>query len=195
MENPTWGAPRIRDGLLLLGLDISEPTISRYLQSLKRAPQDSKAKQLLTFLNNHREVITAFDFFTVPTLSFRNAVLFLCDGAWAPAHIAFQRDVSSDQRLDCATTPRGVSTSVPFRYVLFDNDAKFAESVLKLLESSDLKPMRISLHSSWQNGVAARWIGNIRRELLDHVIPFEQISFAPLGPRLSGLLSPRPDPR
>jgi putative transposase len=42
-ENPTWGAPRIHGELLLLGFEISEPTVSRYLQRLRRTPQESKA--------------------------------------------------------------------------------------------------------------------------------------------------------
>jgi hypothetical protein len=69
-ENPTW-APRIHGELLLLGFEISEPTVSRYLRRLKRIPEERKASQWLAFLNNYREVIAAFDFFTVPTLWFR----------------------------------------------------------------------------------------------------------------------------
>ena len=70
-ENPTWGAPRIHGELLALGFKISEPTVSRYRRRLKRIPEEGKASQWLAFLNNHREVITAFDFFNVPTLWFR----------------------------------------------------------------------------------------------------------------------------
>ena len=44
-ENPMWGAPRIHGELLLLGCEISEPTVSRYLQHLKRTPEESKAGQ------------------------------------------------------------------------------------------------------------------------------------------------------
>jgi len=33
-NNPTWGAPRIHGELLQLGFEISEPTVSRYLQRL-----------------------------------------------------------------------------------------------------------------------------------------------------------------
>src|SRR5215472_6155878 len=36
-ENPTWGAPRIHGELLMLGFDVSERTISRWM---KRAPRD-----------------------------------------------------------------------------------------------------------------------------------------------------------
>jgi putative transposase len=75
-ENPSWGAPRIHGELLLLGFDVSEPTVSRYLQQLKRRPDESKASQWLAFLNNHREAIAAFDFFTVPNLYFRTMYCF-----------------------------------------------------------------------------------------------------------------------
>ena len=70
-DNPSWGAPRIHGELLQLGFEISEPTVSRYLRRLRRCPDHAKAKRWLAFLHNHREVIAAFDFFTVPTLTFR----------------------------------------------------------------------------------------------------------------------------
>jgi len=70
-ENPSWGAPRIHGELLHLGFDMSEPTVSRYLQRLKRRHSEAKAKRWSAFLDNHREVIAAFDFFTVPTITFR----------------------------------------------------------------------------------------------------------------------------
>ena len=67
-ENSTWGAPRIHGELLMLGFDISERTISRWM---KRAPRDQEpAKRWLAFLRNHREAIAAMDLFTVPTITF-----------------------------------------------------------------------------------------------------------------------------
>ena len=71
VDNPSWGAPRIHGELLQLGFQISEPTVSRYLHRLKRHHNEGKARRWIAFLNNHREVIAAFDFFTVPTLTFR----------------------------------------------------------------------------------------------------------------------------
>src|SRR5260370_42576917 len=68
VENPTWGAPRIHGELLKLGFDISERTVSRWVQ---RAPKDPEpARRWKAFLQNHREAIAAMDFFTVPTLTF-----------------------------------------------------------------------------------------------------------------------------
>ncbi len=53
--------------LLMLSFDVSERMISR---CMKRAPRDPEpATRWLTFLRNHREVIAAMDFFTVPVWS------------------------------------------------------------------------------------------------------------------------------
>ena len=67
-ENPTWGAPRIHGELLMLGFDVSERTISRWMRRAPRSPEP--AKRWLAFLRNHRETIAAMDFFTVPTITF-----------------------------------------------------------------------------------------------------------------------------
>ena len=62
----------------------------------------------------------------------------------------------------------------PYRYVVFDRDRKFANEVREFLKSSGMKAVRTSVRSPWQNGVAERWVGSIRRELLDHVIALNQ---------------------
>ena len=68
VENPGWGAPRIHGELLMLGFEVSETTISCWM---KRAPRNPEpAKRWRAFLRNHREVIAAMDFLTVPTLTF-----------------------------------------------------------------------------------------------------------------------------
>ena len=38
------------------------------------------------------------------------------------------------------------------------------------MKSFGIQPKRTSFRSPWQNGVAERWVGNCRRDLLDHVI-------------------------
>ena len=40
-----------------------------------------------------------------------------------------------------------------------------------------IKPCRTAYRSPWQNGVAERWIGSCRRELLDQVIVFDMHHF------------------
>lgn len=73
-ENHSWGAPKIHGELQKLGLVVSERSVARYLRRMRRG--SDPAKRWLTFLQNHREVITAFDFFTVPTLTFQQLYCF-----------------------------------------------------------------------------------------------------------------------
>ena len=64
--------------------------------------------------------------------------------------------------------------SVSYRYAILDRDTKFDAEVLNALRSMGLQPKRTSRQAPWQNGVAERWIGSCRRELLDHVIPLHE---------------------
>ena len=42
------------------------------------------------------------------------------------------------------------------------------------MKTFGIQPKRTSFQSPWQNGVAERWVGNCRRDLLDHVIALNQ---------------------
>jgi hypothetical protein len=59
-ENPTWGVPRIHGELLMLGFDVSERSVSRWMKQAPRNPE--LARHWLAFLRNHREAIPAMDF-------------------------------------------------------------------------------------------------------------------------------------
>jgi putative transposase len=167
-ENPTWGAPRIHGELLMLGYDVSERTVSRWM---KRAPKASDpARRWLAFLHNHREAIAAMDFFTVPTLTFRVLYCFFVihHGRRRIVHFNVTRHPTSQwvvQQLREAF-PFG---SAP-KYVIFDHDAKFGMHVPVAVRSLGMNPVRTSFECPWQNGVAERWVESCRRDLLDHII-------------------------
>jgi transposase InsO family protein len=59
------------------------------------------------------------------------------------------------------------------RHLVFDRDGTFSAQVVSTVKSFGTKPTRTSPRSPWQNGVAERWIGSVRRELLDHVVIFD----------------------
>src|SRR4029077_15508954 len=48
-ENPNWGAPRVHGELLMVGFDVSERTVSRWM---RRAPRDSEAAQRILARHN-----------------------------------------------------------------------------------------------------------------------------------------------
>jgi transposase InsO family protein len=173
-DNPSWGAPRIHGELLQLGFTISEPTVSRYLRRLKCHHDEGKAKRWTAFLNNHREVVAAFDFFTVPTLTFRVLYcLFVIEhGRRRILHFNTTAHPTSEWILQ--QLREAFPLPCPQRYVVLDRDAKFGSDVIDFLKASGIKPIRTSIRSPWQNGVAERWIGSFRREMTDHVIPLNE---------------------
>jgi putative transposase len=65
---------------------------------------------------------------------------------------------------------RGIPYDSAPGYLIFDRDASFKEEVIDTVKSFGIRPQRTSFRSPWQNGVAERWVGNCRRDLLDHVI-------------------------
>jgi putative transposase len=171
-ENPTWGAPRIHGELLMLGFDVSERTISRWM---RRAPRDPEpAKRWLAFLRNHREAIAAMDFFTVPTVTFRLLYCFfvISHDRRQILHVNVTRHPTS------AWITQQLREAFPFRteakFMLFDHDSKFSFEVALAIRSLNVRPVRTSVESPWQNGVAERWIESCRRDLLDHIIAFDE---------------------
>jgi putative transposase len=58
--------------------------------------------------------------------------------------------------------------------LIFDRDAKFSADVVSSVRESDIEPIRTAFRSPWQNGIAERWVGSVRRDLLDHVIVLNQ---------------------
>src|SRR3989475_2093347 len=172
VENPTWGAPRIHGELLMLGFDVSERTISRWM---KRAPRDPElARRWLTFLRNHREAIAAMDFFTVPTITF----------SWLYCFFVISHDRRRILHFNVTKHPTSLwivqqlREAFPFgsapRFVLFDRDAQNGLEILAAVRSLRVNRIRASFESPWQNGVAERWVGSCRRDLLDHIIAVDE---------------------
>ena len=180
-ENPTWSAPRIHGELLQLGFEISEPTVSRYLQKRDGRRDEGRAKRWLAFLNNHREVIAAFDFFTVPSLTFRTLYCFFVieHGRRRILHFNVTEHPTSEWIVQ--QLREALPLPCPYRYVLFDRDAKFGGEVSEFLKASAMRPIRTSIRSPWQNGVAERWVGSARREVLDSIIPLNHQHLRRLG--------------
>jgi putative transposase len=166
------GSPEDHGELLKLGFIVSERTVTRYLRCMRRRGDPDKS--WLTFLQNQREVIVAFDFFTVPTLTFQLLYCFFVieHGRRRILHFNVTRHPSAEwvvQQLREAFPEIG-----PYRYVILDRDSNFDATVITFLKATGLEPKRTSIQSPWQNGTAERWVGSCRREILDHVIALDE---------------------
>jgi len=65
-NNQRWGAPRIHGELLKLGIDITEPTVAKYMVRHRKPPSQTWR----TFLDNHVKTLVSVDFFVVPAIRF-----------------------------------------------------------------------------------------------------------------------------
>jgi transposase InsO family protein len=167
-----WGARKIQGELEKLGFPISLATVSRYLP--KRAPEPGHQQRWTTFLRNHKDGIAAMDFFVVPTVRFQ--LLYV----WFVIDHARRRVVHFN------VTPSPTSSWVmqqlreafPYdrapRYLVYDRDSIFSPEVTGAIRTFYTQPVRTAYRSPWQNGTAERWVGSCRRELLDHVILFNE---------------------
>jgi putative transposase len=158
--------------LNMLGFDVSERTVSRWMRKAPRNPEP--AKRWATFLSNHREAIAAMDFFTVPTLTFGVLYCFfvIAHDRRRILHWQVTRHPNS------AWVMQQLREAFPYdsspKYLIFDRATNFNQEVVATIKILGIEPKPTSFRSPWQNGVAERWVGNCRRDLLDHVIVLNQ---------------------
>jgi putative transposase len=161
-ENATWGAPRVHGELRMLGFNVSERSVSRYLP--RRPRRLDVIHAWLVFLRNHRDAFAAMDFFTVPTATSLD-VWFIVDARRRILRFAVLANHAAAwliQRVRDAY-PFGV----PPCHIIFDRDTTFSASVISTGSSFSARLTR----AAWrrQNRVAERSIGSVRRKLLEHV--------------------------
>ena len=169
-KNTTWGAPRIQSELALLGHDVAESTVARYLVRPPKPPSQTWR----TFLKNHANEIAAIDFFTVPTPTFRILYVFLILSH--SRHQIIHYNVTDSP--SSVWTARQLIQAFPWdtapKYLLRDQDSIYGPEVQRAAHNLGCEQIRTSPHSPWQNPFVERLIGPIRRECLDHVIIFSE---------------------
>jgi len=75
-ENPLWGASRIHGELQMLGFEVAQSTVSKYMRRGGKPP----SQNWKTFLRNHADAIAAIDLCVVWTLTFDLLFVFVVLG-------------------------------------------------------------------------------------------------------------------
>ena len=166
IENPLWGAPRIHGELLKLGFEVAQSSVAKYM--VKRRGPPSQGWR--TFLHNHAPDIAAMDLFVVPTIGFDLLYAFVIvrlgrrDLVWI--------NVTAYPTADWVA--RQLTEAFPWneapRYMIRDRDRIYGAVVTRRLRAMGIRDKPTAPASPWQNGVAERLVGSIRRESVDHMI-------------------------
>jgi len=168
--NPLWGAPRIHGELRMLGVDVSERTVSRLL-TLQTRPSPQTWK---TFLTNHLASSASMDFFTVPTLTGRVlfVVIVLSHVRRRIVHFNITEHPTSEWTAQQVVDAFPDDTAP--KWLHRDRDSIYSETFRRRVEGMGIAEVVSAPASPWQNPYAERVIGSIRRECLDHVIVLNQ---------------------
>jgi transposase InsO family protein len=169
--NGIWGAPRIRNELAKLGIELAAATVAKYMPRRRRPPSPTWR----AFLENHLKDLVAVDFFAVPTATF--GVLF---GNLVLAH--HRRRVVHFNVTEHPTSEwaaRQVIEAFPDetapRFLLRDRDRIYGGAFQRTTECLGIEEVVTAARSPWQNAYVERLIGTVRRECLDHVIVLDEV--------------------
>jgi transposase InsO family protein len=164
-ENPKWGASRIHGELLMLGFEVAQSTVSKYMVQGGSPSQGWK-----TFLRNHAQAIAAIDLFVVPTLSFERLFAFLVLGHGRRQLLWFE----VTRHPTAEWLARQITEAFPWAtapaYLVRDNDRAYGHAFRSRVRAMGIRDRPISPRSPWQNPYVERLIGTVRRECLDRAL-------------------------
>jgi hypothetical protein len=143
-DNVGWGAPRIHGELQMLGIQVSQATVAKYMLRHRKPP----SQNWKTFLNSHTKDLVSIDFFTVPTATFRILYVFL----------VLQHERRQITHFNCTEHPTSQWT---------------AQQIIEAFPW-DSAPRYLLRDRDKENPYVERLIGSIRRECLNHVIIFNE---------------------
>jgi putative transposase len=165
-DNPTWGRRRIRSEPHLLGYEVGELTVAKYMVRGRKPPSQGWR----VFLNNHSRETAAIDFFTVPTVNFRILIYFLVLHHHRRTVIHFNVTSHPTQRWTAQQIVEAFPYDTAPRYVLRDRDRIYGSYFGNRVRGMGIEEVLIAPRSPRQSPFVERLIGSIRRECLDHVL-------------------------
>jgi transposase InsO family protein len=167
-ENPLWGASRIHGELLMLGFEVAQSTVSKYMVRRRNPPSQSWK----TFLRNHGEAIAAIDMCVVPTVTFELLFAFVVLGHGRRHLLWFE----VTRHPTAEWLARQITEAFPWAsaptYLVRDNDRAYGLVFQRRVRAMGIRDRPISPSSPWQNGIAERLIGTLRRGCLDQMLVF-----------------------
>jgi len=151
-QNPTWGAPRITSELLLLGYQVRDTTVAKYMPRRKHGPPSQGWR---TFLKNHMPQTAACDFFVVPTLSFRLLFCFvvLSHDRRRIVHFNVTANPSAEWTAQQIVEAFPGDGPIP-RFFIRDRDGIYGGYFRRRVQNMGIREIITSRKSPWKNPFA-----------------------------------------
>jgi len=176
-ENPRWGHRRIQGERAKLGHAVSASAVRAALRRhrVPPVPERRRATTWRDFIQRHREVLVACDFFTVETLLLKTLhVLFFIEIGTRRVHLAGCTAhptvawVTQQARNLIWTVQEG--DGQPWRFLIHDRDARFPPAFDTVFAAEGVEVVRTPYRSPTANAYAERWVRSVRAECLDHLL-------------------------
>ena len=179
-ENPTWGYRRIHGELCRLGYKdrIGASTVWTILQRAGVAPAPKRsALTWRQFLQSHAASVLAVDFFTVDTVFLQRLyVLFAIEVATRRVHVlggVTSHPVGEWVAQQARNLVMQVGMDVAgFRFLVRDRGAKFTAAFDAVFAAEGTEVLPTPVRAPQANAYAERWVGTVRREVLDRMLIF-----------------------
>ena len=180
-ENPTWGYDRIAGALRNLGYDISDRTVGNILKrnGVPPAPKRQPCISWHEFIESHKSVLAACDFFTTEVVTPAGLitffVLFFIKIGSREVHIAgvtTSPDEKWMKQIARNITMADWGFLSDCKYLIHDRDSKFCLSFRKILKEAGLKLIRLPPKSPNLNAYAERFVRSVKSECLSRLIIF-----------------------
>ncbi len=170
LENPLWSRRRIASELAKLGYAVDKDTVANYMPKPAQRPRHPPSQTWKAFLRNHLSGTIAIDFLMVPTVTFN--VLYVFFVLSLERRRVLHVNVTAHPHATWAAQQivEAIGAEIVPARLIRDRDAIFGSEFDARVNNLGVRQIRISPRSPWQNGYAERWVGTLRRDLLDHVI-------------------------
>jgi len=174
-HNQTWGEERIAAELRVkLGLTVSPRTVRRYMPSRPRGRGGRSAQSWATFLHNHAGAVLACDFFIVVTATFQRLYVFVLLDIGTRRLVHWNLTDHPGSEWTIQQFRNGLPLDGTYRFLVHDRDGIFAPAVDEALRSMSLDVLKTPVRAPQANAYCERFIGTVRRECLDWMIPLNE---------------------